>query len=635
MYVIGTAGHVDHGKSTLVKALTGIDPDRLQEEKDREMTIDLGFAWFKLPDGEEISVVDVPGHERFIKNMLAGVGGIDLAMLVVAADESVMPQTREHLAILDLLQVTRGLVALTKADLVEPDWLDLVEEEVRDALRGTTLEEAPMVRVSSVTGEGLDGLKLALQDLLQETEPRKDLGRPRLAVDRAFTMTGFGAVVTGTLVDGSLSTGQEVELVPSGRQGRIRGLQSHRQHMDGVGPGRRVAVNISGISHDDIQRGQVLTLRGWLRPTRTVDVRLRLTPSSPMPVKHNLVVTFHTGTSETAARVRLLDADELKPGQEAWAQVHLSSPVAVVKGDHFVIRSSEWTLGGGRIVDPAPRRHRRHQGAVLERLEVIAEGSPEELVLAALAAAEPANLATVVRQANLSRGDALAHLSALVEARDVVALGDRGVAGGAALMSRPGWERLKQDAARILGDYHRSYPLRAGIPREELRNRLKAPAPVFSQMLPALVTDGVLVEAGAMARAPEHRVRLTPEQERTALAYVQSLESSPFSPPTDSPIDPNLLGALADQGKVVRASDTVVFSATAYDEMTRRVVTHLREKEKITVADVRDLLGTSRKYALTLLEHLDQQHITRRVGDERVLMRAPAVRAADGGGDGR
>ena len=625
MYVVGTAGHVDHGKSTLVKALTGIDPDRLQEEKDREMTIDLGFAWFALPDGQEISVVDVPGHERFIKNMLAGVGGIDLAMLVVAADESVMPQTREHLAILDLLQVTRGIAVLTKADLAEPDWLDLVEEEVAEALRGTTLEGAPVARVSAVTGQGLDELKLLLQGLLRETSPRKDLGRPRLAVDRAFTMTGFGAVVTGTLVDGSLSTGQEVELVPSGLRGRIRGLQSHRQHVDHVGPGRRVAVNVSGIGHDDIERGQVLTLRGWLHPTRTVDVRLRLTPWSPVPLKHNLGVTFHTGTSETLARVRLLDADELKPGQEAWAQLHLSEPVAVVKGDHFVIRSSEWTLGGGRIVDAAPRRHRRHQGAVLERLGVMAEGSPRELALEALAATEPADVAAVMRQANLSREDALAHLEALAEAGDVVPLGGKGIAGGAALVSRGGWERLKQDAARVLGGYHQSYPLRPGIPREELRNRLKVASAVFSQMLPALAADGVLVEEGAMARLPDHQVRLTPEQERSAAAYIQALESSPYSPPTDSPIDPHLLSALTDQRRVVRASDTVVFAASAYDDMTERVVAHLREKEKITVADVRDLFGTSRKYALTLLEHLDQRHITRRVGDERVLVGTPGA----------
>ncbi|MDP3062682.1 MAG: selenocysteine-specific translation elongation factor, partial [Chloroflexota bacterium] len=334
MFVIGTAGHVDHGKSTLVKALTGIDPDRLPEEKAREMTIDLGFAWLTLPSGREVSVVDVPGHERFVKNMLAGVGGIDLALLVVAADEGVMPQTREHLAILDLLQVKRGVVVLTKADLVDRDWLELVSADVEEALKGTTLETAPLVAVSALTGQGLDELKALLDRMLRQTERRQDLGRPRLPIDRVFTVAGFGTVVTGTLIDGSLSVGQEVALAPSGKRSRIRGLQSHRKKLERAEPGNRVAVNLSGLTLDEVARGEVLTAPGWLEATALVDASVRVVPVSSRALKHNETLTFHAFASEAFARVRLLEGDELKPGQEGWAQLHLDTPVPLLKGDY-------------------------------------------------------------------------------------------------------------------------------------------------------------------------------------------------------------------------------------------------------------------------------------------------------------
>ena len=314
MYVIGTAGHVDHGKSALVRALTGIDPDRLREEKERGLTIDLGFAWLKLPSGREVSIVDVPGHERFIRNMLAGVGGIDLAMLVVAADEGVMPQTREHLAIIDLLRIDRGLVVVTKSDLVDDDWMELVSSDIMDSLKGTTLQDARMVSVSSVTGEGLPELLGALDSVLDGVEERDDNGHPRLPIDRAFTISGFGTVVTGTLVGGRLSVGDEVELAPGGQRGRVRGIQTHKQSVKSGMPGSRVAANLSGIGHESIARGQILTDRGWLKESEALDVRLRVVQDSPVSVKHRASVTLHLGTSETLARVRLLDEQELGPG---------------------------------------------------------------------------------------------------------------------------------------------------------------------------------------------------------------------------------------------------------------------------------------------------------------------------------
>ena len=313
MYVVGTAGHVDHGKSTLVEALTGIDPDRLAEEKERGLTIDLGFAWLRLPGGNEVSIVDVPGHERFVNNMLAGVGGIDLALLVVAADESVMPQTREHLAILDLLQIRRGLVAVTKRDLVDDDWLELVVADVEDVVRGTVLDGAPVVTVSATTREGLPQLVSTIEDLLDETPPKRDLGRPRLPIDRAFTISGFGTVVTGTLTDGNLAVGQQLELAVSGRSTRVRGLQSHRSKVEEAIPGVRVAANLTGVQAESISRGEVLTTPGWLKPSTAIDVHLRVIPDAPHPVRHNMFVTVHTGSSEAIARVRLLEEDAVRP----------------------------------------------------------------------------------------------------------------------------------------------------------------------------------------------------------------------------------------------------------------------------------------------------------------------------------
>ena len=623
MYVIGTAGHVDHGKSTLVKALTGIDPDRLQEEKDREMTIELGFAWLTLPSGREISVVDVPGHERFIKNMLAGIGGIDLAMLIVAADESVMPQTREHLAILDLLQVKRGLVVLTKADTVDDAWIDLVKLEVEDVLKGTSLEGAPMAKVSAITGQGMPELLALLDSMLEETTRREDLGRPRLSIDRSFVMTGFGTVVTGTLLDGSLAVGQQVELVPSGLKRRIRGLQSHQQKVESIGPGNRVAVNLANTTQDEAERGEVLTMPGWLRPTRIVDVRIRMIPSSPQPIKHNIGVTFYTGTSESFARVRLLDVAELQSGQKGWAQIHLADPLAIVKGDYFVLRSSQWTLGGGQVVDPDPIRHRRYQQGVLEKIEVMAEGSPEDLVLKALETAEPAGLTALTRAANLAADQTTELVSSLVESGDVVVLGGEVKDANAAFMTTVGWARLRSRVDTDIQAYHTANPLRIGIPKEELRSRLKLPLAIFTNILALLVDQGVIADSGSAVRSPDHEVTLSPEQEKSASGYVAALEREPYSPPTDNAIDPGLLAVLTERGRVVRINDSLVFAISAYTEMLGRIVEHLKAHGTITVADVRDAFGTSRKYALPLLEYLDQQKVTRRNGDERVLLRAP------------
>ena len=618
MYVVGTAGHVDHGKSTLVKALTGIDPDRLRVEKEREMTIDLGFAWLRLPSGAEVSIVDVPGHERFVKNMLAGIGGIDLALLIVAADEGVMPQTREHLAILNLLRVKRGIVVITKKDLVDQEWLTLVMSDVRETLKGTALESAQMVAVSSVTGEGIKELIQLIETELKSTPRRPDTGRPRLPIDRVFSVAGFGTVVTGTLIDGRLTVGLELEVLPKGLKVRVRGLQAHKKKVDEMSPGTRTAVNLTGVDANELARGDVLTTPGWLRPTEASDVKLRVLPGAPMSVTHNASVILYIGTSEVPARVRLLDADELKPGETSWAQVHTEKPIVAVKGDYFIIRNSAGTLGGGEIVDPYGRRHRRRQQSVLERLSVMERGSPEEVVLKALEASEGSECRVLASRANMAWADVQGVLQSLADGKRVVALAER-VGQNTLVYSSPGWKSLQDKVRQVLEQYHRQYPLRKGASKEELRSRLNASAPAFVSILRRMQAEGVLVEEGATARLPAHQVRLAPEQQAAAERYLRALTEKPYSPPGDVTVDPNLLNVLIDQRKVVRCTEDVVFAASAYDDMARQVTERIKQQGKITVAEMRDMFSTSRKYALALAEYLDQQHVTRRVGDERVL----------------
>ena len=627
MHVIGTAGHVDHGKSMLVKALTGIDPDRLKEEKERQMTIDLGFAWFTLPSGEQVGIVDVPGHKDFIENMLAGVGGIDAALFVVAADEGVMPQTREHLAILDLLGVKSGLVALTKVDLVDDqEWLELVEAEVEELLEGTALAGAPIVPVSAKTGQGLPELVAQLDALLQRTPPRRDLGRPRLAIDRVFSITGFGTVVTGTLVDGALELGQEVEILPQGLKARIRGLQTHKRRIERAVPGSRVAINLAGVGKDQLRRGDVVTTPGWLKPTQLVDVRLRYLADAPRPLRHNAMLKFFSGSAEVVAKARLLDSEAIPPGEEGWVQLRLAKPTALVKGDRFIVRqpSPPLTVGGGVVVDPHPRRHRRFNPEVIERLEALAYGTPQEVLLQLLQVKEPCPARELIERSGLTDQVATEALQGLLAQGRVLVLDS----GGQYLVSQRGWEALLRDLTSILGDYHRRHPLHRGMPRGELREHLRRrirglSAKLFNEMMARAAKEGKLVEEGALVRLPEHQVRFTPDQQRRVDQLLAAFERNPYAPPSvaeaEATVGPEVLNALIEEGRLVKVSENVLFLAETYEEMVERVIARLRREGRITVAQVRDMFGTSRKYALALMEHLDERKVTERVGDERVL----------------
>lgn len=624
MSTIGTAGHVDHGKSSLIQALTGINPDRLREEQARGMTIDLGFAWLELPSGSEVSIVDVPGHERFIKNMLAGVGGIDAALLVVAADEGVMPQTREHADILDLLGITHGVVALTKIDLVEPEWLELVTEDVETWLKTTSLSEAKIIPVSAYTGAGLPDLLRELDRLVAEAPSKRDLGRPRLPVDRVFTISGFGTVVTGTLSDGRLNLGQELAILPGNIRSRVRGLQTHKHKVDAAIPGSRVAVNLTGVATEDLARGDVLTLPGLHEPTQIIDVKLKVVKSLPGPLQHNTEVSFHTGSAEVMGRLVLLEADELVPGTTGWAQIRLSKPVVVARGDPFVIRSPNATVGGGIIVAPHPQRHRRYQPDTITQLALLERGTPEELLLAALEDRLPVEWSAVVSRSNLGQQGAMAALKTLIAGSQVVSL-----TAANSLEPKPGdlylaigsWNTLVSSLLAILREYHRHYPLRSSMAREELRSRTGLSSRAFNATIARLLSNQVVGEAGAGIRLAEHRVQFTPDQERRIAFALDTLRAQPYSPPApvELGLDQELFAALLEQGTLVRLNEAVVLPAEIYREMIERVKQHIQTNGSITVAEVRDIFNTSRKYALALLEHTDEARLTRRVGDERVL----------------
>jgi selenocysteine-specific elongation factor len=619
VHVIGTAGHVDHGKSTLVKALTGIDPDRLAEEKEREMTIDLGFAWLTLGE-EEVGIVDVPGHRDFIENMLAGVGGIDLALFVVAADEGIMPQTREHLAILDLLGIDGGIVVLTKMDLIDdPDWLELVMLDVSEALAGSVLEDAPIVPLSAYNGEGLDELKNVLQEKLSVTEARTDFGRPRLSVDRTFTLAGFGNIVTGTLVDGRFRIGDQVEIQPGNRKGRIRGLQTHQQKLDIAKPGSRVAINLSGIDRKEIRRGDVVAAPGAVEDTILFDAAYRHLPDVSAPLKHNMQVKLFVGAAEVIARTRVLGVKQIEPGQNGWLQLALQEPVALVRGDRFILRlpSPAATLGGGHVLDPHPgRRHRRFRSDVTDRLQTLTHGTPAELLAQTLARIEPTTQHNLFQQSGLDPETAKAAWRELEEDDQVIWLGKQ-------IISYAGWQKLIDKLANILSHYHRDHPLRLGMPREELRSRLELSPVVFNPLLAEGAAQNMLIEEGSLVRSPDHAIVFSPSEQKAINQLLQKFVSaganSPSVKESKTLVRESVYHALVDLGELRQLNADVVYAANEYKSLTKKIVVFLQANQRINAAQARDLLGTSRKYAIALLEHLDDIKVTRRVGDFREL----------------
>jgi selenocysteine-specific elongation factor len=637
MRVVGTAGHVDHGKSTLVRALTGIDPDRLKEEKARGMTIDLGFAWLEAQQtagaATGIGIVDVPGHIDFIKNMLAGVGGIDAAILVIAADEGVMPQTREHLAILDLLAVPGLVVALTKIDAVsDAEWLDLVELDIDELLTTTRFGGAPVVRVSALRGVGLDALRQALDEMLAHLPPRRNRARPRLPIDRVFSLTGFGTVVTGTLSDGALAVGDGVEILPSGLTARIRGMQSHKQAIELALPGSRVALNLTGVSTEELPRGAVVVKPGTIRPTTLLDVRFRLLPDAPRALRHNQAVDFFVGASETPVKVRVLGVEQVGPGEEAWLQLRAARPIVTAAGDHYILRqpSPSLTLGGGTVVQAHPRRRwRRFDPAVTAQLTVLAQGTPDDVLLHTL---ERLPFATAAQLWAASGLDVEVAQVATDELRSSGALVALDAGAEQALVSVGRWESVLLALTEMLADFHRQFPLRRGMARGEVRSRLGtllAPVDLSVRLFNALVSGaqaaGKVAADDTSLWLPGFSAQPSTEQRQRIEQALGLLAAARFAPPALDDVlrqlgnDGALLEMLVEQGRMVRVGPTLVYRAEEFEQMTALVRAHIGAQGTITLAEARDLFDASRKYAQAVLEEMDTRRVTRRVGDARVL----------------
>lgn len=625
MYVIGTAGHVDHGKSTLIEAITGRHPDRLTEERERELSIVLGFDSMTLESGEQVGIIDVPGHRDFIENMLSGIGGIDAVLFVVAADEGVMPQTEEHLAIIDLLGIDDGVVALTKIDAVEdPEWLELVETDLQETLQGTTLGDAPIVRVSGKTGQGVDELVQTIEDRLASHPPRPDLGRPRLSVDRTFTISGFGTVVTGTLLDGVLEEGEEIVLLPKRIKGRIRGLQVHDQKVTSASPGSRTAINISGVNVDEINRGDVVAHPGDYQPTRRLDVRYTSLPDSLKPVTHNTRAKLFLGADEVMARVRLLGQERLAPGEEGWLQLEVPDPVVALRGDRYILRrpSPSETMGGGIVLDPHPEfRHKRFDDRILERLHTLAEGDAEEIVYQVIQGAGVMRKDEVILQSNMDPERAHMALQTLQERGSVLLLGES--SPDQLVTHEQEWNTLLEGVLKKVADYHQAYPLRPGMPLEEIKSQLEYEDYVFQAAVNSLVKDDRLEQTGPVAALPEHAITFSDKDKIRVKQLMAEFSENPHTPPTVEEcvekVGEEVYQALLSLGRLKQVSEDVVFSTDTYRSMVAEIRSWLEEKGTLTVAEARDHFDSSRRYILALLEHLDTRGITVREGDVRRL----------------
>ena len=626
MHIVGTAGHVDHGKSTLIQALTGTHPDRLKEEKDREMTIELGFASMVLPGGETIGIVDVPGHIDFISNMLSGIGSIDAVLLVIAADEGVSAQTREHLAILDLLGIEKGLVVMTKIDLVtDPDWSDLVEMDIRELLADTSLKKADFVRVSSTRGDSLDELKTKLAELLKETPAKQNLGKPRLPVDRVFTLQGFGTVVTGTLLDGSFSLGEEVLCLPMGKQGRIRGIQNHSHKLQKIEPGFRTALNLSGISKEDIHRGDVIVHPGDYLPTRMVDLHIRTLKTLPGAIRHNQPCDMYIGSTEVQGQIRLLGREALEPGGEAYLQIRLQDPIVAARGDRVIIRqaSPSVTLGGGVVLNPHPeKRYKRFDAPTLLQLENLAASSSARSVLDLLNSGNPLKVQNIASKLHLGEAE-LQEILRSLEAEDELVVLKVGNDTNLVMMGKAAFLNHEEAFLKVLTAFHKANPMKAGMAREELRSTLALNKEHFEILVDVLRAEGALRDAGRFIAAGFHEIKLDEAQMIKASPLLAQFKVNPYNPPDqkllEETLGAELVEGLVGSGQLVRVSPEILFSPEVYETMKAWVQETIRTQGSLTLAGFRDQFNTSRKYASAFLEHLDSIGITARKGDFRVL----------------
>ncbi|NLI83332.1 MAG: selenocysteine-specific translation elongation factor [Deltaproteobacteria bacterium] len=631
--ILGTAGHIDHGKTSLIRALTGIDTDRLKEEKLRGITIELGFAYMDLPNGERLGIVDVPGHERFVKHMVAGATGIDLVALVIAADEGVMPQTREHMEICQLLQVKKGLVVLTKTDLIhDPEWLDMVREDVADFLKGTFLEGAPILPVSAVTGEGLEALRRALAELVAQVEPRSADGPFRLSVDRVFSMRGFGTVITGTSISGRLRVGDPVIVYPAGHKSKVRGLQVHNDEVQEIYPGQRTAINLQGMEKALMERGNVVATPGSLVTTHMVDVHLEMLASAPRPLKNRAKVRFHTGTAENLATAVLLDREELAPGRKAFLQLRLDQPVAVLRGDRFVLRSYSpvQTIGGGTILHPLPRKHRgQHKLAAAKDLETLLTGDAESIVLWHVKDAGWAGLTEEELQvrSNVPPRTMEKILQRFTSQKQVIVF-DR---ENRRLLHPHVLGEVKTAITETLADYHGKFPLKTGMGKEELVAQLPQPLDpkLYNFILRQLVDEDRIQVEMEWVRLSSHKVDLSKDEEGLRQRIDKAYRDAGLQPPFFKEVAATLPGTpkqhqavlewMLSQGILVKTKEDIYFHALPLRELQQKLVAFLREHGEISTPQFKEMTQASRKYTIPLLEYFDGQKITIRIGDMRRL----------------
>ncbi len=629
--VLGTAGHVDHGKTALIKALTGVDTDRLKEEKERGISIELGFASLTLRNHLTVGVIDVPGHERFIKNMVSGAAGIDMVVLVIAADEGVMPQTREHLQICELLGIKKGLVALTKIDLVDKDWLDLVEDDIRNFLQGTFMEDAPVIAVSALSGEGLEPLLDAVICITEEIDRKSDSGIFRLPIDRVFTMRGFGTVVTGTLTSGNVNVGDDVEILPRGILAKIRGVQIHGRTAFTAEAGQRTAINLQGVEKATIERGDVLARPHTLRPSKRLDLNVRYLPGHEKKLKNRSLVRFHVGTTELIARIILLDREELAPGEEGNVQIVLESPAVAMAGDRFVLRSYSpiTTIGGGIIIDPLPRKHGRYLERVNREFSLLRDGEDSEKVATMIARAGMEGIDTV----SLTERTGI-HQDLLKKILDVMYSQRKAVhidSDGSKAFSFHVYQNLQENILSETRAYHEKYPLREGIIKEELRNTMGSfiSSKLFNMAIRELEKTGQMVVDREVVRLPGHSVNLKGKLEDIRTEIAALYMTSGLTPPTVREIltrftdqgreVENVLGIMLKEGVLVRINEELYFHKDSLQKLRENYKNLLVREGKATPATFKELTGLTRKFIIPLMEYFDLAKLTVRAGDHRIL----------------
>jgi len=628
--ILGTAGHIDHGKTSLVKALTGVDTDRLKEEKERGITIELGFTFLDLPSGTRLGIVDVPGHERFVKHMVAGAWGIDLVALVIAADEGVMPQTKEHLDICTLLKVKKGLIILTKMDLVDRELLEMVKEEVSEAVRNTFLKEAPILAVSSTTGEGIQPLISVLDNLSKEVEEKSSDGLFRLPIDRVFIMKGFGTVATGTIVSGEITLGETVEILPSGIEGKIRNIQVYNQSVEKAEAGQRAAINIQGIETSEVNRGDVLARPHTLTPTRIIDAYLEYLPGAPRPLKNRTIQRFHIGTNLAAASIYLMDREELSPGEGGFVQFRLDRPIVALPQDRFVIRGSSaiQTCGGGVILDTHPDKHKRFSEKVVSDLTLLRDGSKEEALRQHILHAGTGGmiLDDLLKRVAMAPNKAQVILRGMVEKRELILIDPEKLK----VVDFSQYQGLREIVLAQLKEFHVRFPMKSGLAKEELRTKLPSAVDMklFQILIGELIRSEKIVLEKDKLRLPEHRVSSSDEKGLVKKVEEAILKGGlqPTSPKelseTWSEEEEEIQAVfehLVHEGILIKIKSGIYFHRTPFEDLKENLILFLKKNREITTPQFKEMTGVSRKYAIPLIEYFDQIRLTLRLGDKRVL----------------